>query len=69
MLKQSETFLNSVERSFDEAADIIGLNDSLKYKIKVANSTYVVRFGVRLRNKLSFVSLWMRRFTKMNAVL
>ena len=29
-----------------------GLNDSLKYKIKVANSTYVVRFGVRLRNKL-----------------
>ena len=52
MLKQSETFLNSVERSFDEAADIIGLNDSLKYKIKVANSTYVVRFGVRLRNKL-----------------
>ena len=52
MLEQDETFLNSVERSFDEAADLIGLSDSLRHKIKVVNSTYIVRFGVRLRNQL-----------------
>ncbi len=52
MSKKDETFLNSVERSFDEAADIIGLSNSLRHKIKVANSTYIVRFGVRLRKQL-----------------
>ena len=52
MLKQDESFLSSVERSFDEAADLIELSDSLRHKIKVANSTYIVRFGVRLRNQL-----------------
>ena len=52
MSEQDETFLSSVERSFDEAADLIGLSEALCHKIKVANSTYIVRFGVRLRRQL-----------------
>jgi len=52
MTTQNESFLISVERSFDEAAELVGLPDDLRHKIKVANSTYTVRFGVRLRNKL-----------------
>ena len=47
-----DTFLGSVETTFEEAADLVGINDDLKIKIKVANSTYVVRFGVRLRGRL-----------------
>ena len=47
-----ETFLGSVETTFEEAAELVGINDDLKAKIKVANSTYVVRFGVRLRGHL-----------------
>lgn len=46
------TFLESVEKSFDRAADHCGLPAGLREKIKVANSTYTVRFGVRLRGEL-----------------
>ena len=49
---QNEAFLSSVERMFDQAADLVGVSDDLRRKIKVVNSTYTVRFGVRLRNKL-----------------
>ncbi len=52
MSKQTESFLSSVEKMFDEAAELVGLSDDLRHKIKVANSTYTVRFGVRLRNQL-----------------
>jgi glutamate dehydrogenase (NAD(P)+) len=52
MSKQTETFLQSVERTFDQAADLVGISQGLRHKIKVANSTYTVRFGVRLRGKL-----------------
>lgn len=52
MSTQNESFLASVERTFDEAAELVGLPADLHHKIKVANSTYTVRFGVRLRNKL-----------------
>ncbi|MGC6498072.1 MAG: Glu/Leu/Phe/Val family dehydrogenase [Candidatus Puniceispirillaceae bacterium] len=54
-----DAFLRSIESNFKnavaclneiEAADIIG--DDLATKIMVANSTYVVRFGVRLRGTL-----------------
>ena len=48
MTKQTETFLSSVEKMFDQAADLVGVSDDLRHKIKVANSTYTVRFGVRL---------------------
>lgn len=52
MAKATETFLQSVERTFDQAADLVGVSPGLRHKIKVANSTYTVRFGVRLRGKL-----------------
>lgn len=52
MTTPNESFLSSVERMFDQAADLVGLPDDLRHKIKVPNSTYTVRFGVRLRNKL-----------------
>ncbi|MEM7359544.1 MAG: Glu/Leu/Phe/Val dehydrogenase [Pseudomonadota bacterium] len=52
MSKQTETFLQSVERTFDQAADLVGIDPGLRHKIKVANSTYTVRFGVRLRGRL-----------------
>jgi len=52
MTAPNENFLSSVEKMFDQAAELVGLPDDLKHKIKVANSTYTVRFGVRLRNKL-----------------
>jgi glutamate dehydrogenase (NAD(P)+) len=52
MTETTETFLSSVEKMFDQAATLVGLPEDLQHKIKVANSTYTVRFGVRLRNKL-----------------
>ena len=52
MTNNNETFLASVEKMFDEAADLVGLSEDLRHKIKVANSTYTVRFGVRLRDRL-----------------
>jgi len=52
MSKQTETFLQSVERTYDHAADLVGISPGLRNKIKVANSTYTVRFGVRLRGEL-----------------
>ncbi|GGZ99606.1 glutamate dehydrogenase [Arenicella chitinivorans] len=52
MNTRNQDFLSSVERMFDQAAELVGIPDDLRHKIKVANSTYTVRFGVRLRNKL-----------------
>ena len=45
-------FLSSVERTFNEAAELTGIPDDLRNKIRIANSTYIVRFGVRLRGQL-----------------
>lgn len=52
MSQNSESFLSSVERTFDQAAELVGITPGLRHKIKVANSTYTVRFGVRLRDRL-----------------
>jgi glutamate dehydrogenase (NAD(P)+) len=45
----SASFLQSVEANFNQAASLLGISSGLAEKIKIANSTYVVRFGVRLR--------------------
>ena len=45
----NESFLQSVDINFDRAAGLLGLSDDLAEKIKMANATYIVRFGVRLR--------------------
>lgn len=52
MNKNSVDFLSSVEKTFDRAADLVGITDDLRHKIKIVNSTYTVRFGVRLRSRL-----------------
>ena len=52
-IKQKDSdFLSSVEKIFMESSNTIQVPDDIRTKINVANSTYVVRFGVRLRGKL-----------------
>jgi len=43
------TFRQSVELMFNRAADLVDISPGLKEKIRICNSTYTVRFGVRLR--------------------
>ncbi|MFQ5623858.1 MAG: Glu/Leu/Phe/Val dehydrogenase [Paracoccaceae bacterium] len=53
MLKKTEpSFRDSVNIMFDRAAALMDLSPGLVDKIKVCNSTYTVRFGVRLRGQL-----------------
>jgi len=46
------TFRDSVDLMFDRATSLMDLGPGLQQKIKVCNSTYTVRFGVRLRGKI-----------------
>ncbi len=43
------SFRESVEMMFGRAADLMDISPGLKEKIRICNSTYTVRFGVRLR--------------------
>ncbi len=45
-------FLNSVDKVFDNAANILKLNDYLAEQIKSPNSTYKLNFGVKIRNRI-----------------
>ena len=45
-------FLSSVEKVFDDSSKILGLKYGISNQIKLANSTYTVRFGVKLRGKI-----------------
>jgi len=54
----SGTFLSDVEAMFDQAASRLSLPDGLAEKIKVANATYVTRFGVRLRGRMYTFTGW-----------
>ena len=46
------SFRESVDLMFDRAVALMDLAPGLAQKIKVCNSTYTVRFGVRLRGKI-----------------
>jgi glutamate dehydrogenase (NAD(P)+) len=46
------SFRESVDLMFNRATSLMDLGLGLKEKIRVCNSTYTVRFGVRLRGKL-----------------
>lgn len=46
------SFRDSVDRMFTHAAQLMDLGPGLEEKIRVCNSTYVVRFGVRLRGEI-----------------
>jgi glutamate dehydrogenase (NAD(P)+) len=53
-----ESFLNDVNRQFDAAARLVPMQDGLAEKIRVCNATYVVRFGVRLRDRMETFIGW-----------
>ncbi len=46
------TFRDSVNVMFDRAAAHLDVSEELKHKIKVCNSVYTVRFGVKLRGTI-----------------
>ena len=50
--ERETTFRESVDIMFDRAAQHLDISDGLKHKIKVCNSIYAVRFGVRLRGDI-----------------
>lgn len=52
------TFLESVDKMYDEAAGFISMPEGLSEKIQVCNSTYTVRFGVRLRGRMFTFNGW-----------
>ena len=46
------SFRESVDLMFNRASKLMDLSPGLEQKIRVCNSTYTVRFGVRLRGKI-----------------
>ena len=46
------SFRDSVDLMFNRATKLMDLSPGLEQKIRVCNSTYTVRFGVRLRGKI-----------------
>ncbi|MEM6905201.1 MAG: Glu/Leu/Phe/Val dehydrogenase, partial [Pseudomonadota bacterium] len=46
------SFRDSVNMMFDQAVDLMDISPGLANKIKVCNSTYTVRFGVKLRGQI-----------------
>lgn len=52
MAAHKTSFRDSVDRMFTHAAGLMSLAPGLEEKIRVCNSTYTVRFGVRLRGQI-----------------
>ncbi len=52
MVVENTSFRDSVDRMFTHAAGLMALSPGLEEKIRVCNSTYTVRFGVRLRGEI-----------------
>ncbi len=46
------SFRDSVDLMFNQASSLLDMPEGLDEKIKVCNSTYTVRFGVKLRGKI-----------------
>ncbi|WP_118135898.1 Glu/Leu/Phe/Val dehydrogenase [Oceanicella sp. SM1341] len=51
-IQHEPSFRQSVDIMFNRAAALLHLPDGLEEKIRVCNSTYTVRFGVRLRGQI-----------------
>lgn len=51
-IKGEPSFRESVDLMFNRATSLMDLSPGLEQKIRVCNSTYTVRFGVRLRGKI-----------------
>ncbi|MBT9244309.1 Glu/Leu/Phe/Val dehydrogenase [Gemmobacter fulvus] len=52
MAQNEPSFRESVDLMFNRAVRLMDLSPGLEQKIRVCNSTYTVRFGVRLRGKI-----------------
>lgn len=52
------TFLSDVDAMFNVAAETLDLPDGVAEKIRVCNSTFVTRFGVRLRGRTYTFTGW-----------
>ncbi len=52
MTQKVQGFKESVDLLFERASSMLDLSPGLKEKIQVANSTYTVRFGVKLRGEI-----------------
>ncbi|MEL6288233.1 MAG: Glu/Leu/Phe/Val dehydrogenase [Pseudomonadota bacterium] len=50
--KTEATFRENVDKMFDRASSFLDLEPGLEEKIRTCNSTYTVRFGVRLRGAI-----------------
>ena len=50
--KLESSFRESVDLMFNRAASILDLPSGLEEKIRICNSTYIVRFGVKIKNKI-----------------
>ncbi len=51
-IKGEISFRDSVDLMFNRAVKLMDMSPGLEQKIRVCNSTYTVRFGVRLRGKI-----------------
>lgn len=51
-MTKEPSFRESVDIMFNRAVDLMDISPGLKQKIRVCNSTYTVRFGVRLRGEI-----------------
>ena len=52
------SFRDSVDLMFAQAAALIEMPEGLEEKIRVCNSTYTVRFGVKLRGRIFTFTGW-----------
>ncbi|MBM2575464.1 Glu/Leu/Phe/Val dehydrogenase [Jannaschia sp. Os4] len=52
------SFLSDTDTLFDRAVAGLGLSDGLAEKIRVANATYVTRFGVRIDGEMHTFTGW-----------
>lgn len=57
-MNQNSSFLDSVEKMYDQSASLLDMQYGLRERIKQVNSTYTVRFGVRLRGKTYSFTGW-----------
>jgi glutamate dehydrogenase (NAD(P)+) len=57
-LVEEGTFLESVESYIDRAFTHLDLSEGLAERIRACNSTYTVRFGVRLRGRMYSFTGW-----------
>lgn len=47
-MSDGKSFLSDVSQMFQQAADLISMEEGLANKINVCNASYTTRFGVRL---------------------